>query len=262
VPRPWERQTLDGAEEPSRAFHAFCFYRDLGSQRSLEKVSVALSAARGRPARGQNAAIETAAAGGGKRRVSKQIEEWSKRWKWVERVRGWEDEQDRLKREAFSKEIEEMGKRHAQQAMGAGQILSLPFMAAARRLKAVQNDLGELERLPLAELLKLSVSSAMFLSQMHKAEREARGVDSLAPAGRGGRVGAAGGDTPTAAPVTVTGAEFAWVQGRCTCGHTHSLHNQQHEDPSRVPCTVEGCKCQKYRDVDDAAEAGDQDDDD
>lgn len=258
MPDPWERQTEPEGGEPAKAFHAFTVYRDLGAKaRSLEKVAAAL---RLQASGGQFAAIETAD-GGGHRRVPKNVEVWSKTWKWPARALAWDEEQDRIKREAMAAEVVEMGKRHAQQAQAAAHVLTMPFMAISKRLKNVAGTdaAAELEKLPFADLLKLSVSSAMFLRTMHQAEREARGVDALSgPGFSRGKSGVAAGEPGAASQpqVTVTGAEFTWVQGRCTCNHTHSAHDQTAENPMLVPCTVEGCGCQRYRDADEAEANG------
>lgn len=251
MPEAWERQTEPDGGEPAKAFHAFTVYRDLGPKvRSLEKVAAAVRAP---AAEGQIAAIEPVG-GGGHRRVPKSIEMWSKTWRWPARALAWDEEQDRQKREAMAVEIQEMGKRQAQQAQAAAHILTMPFMAINKKLKAVAGTEAaqELEKLPFVDLLKMSVASAMFLRTMHQAEREARGVDTMAPASTTGS-GPRGEQTVADKPqVTITAAEFTWVQGRCTCGHTHSAHDQAAEDPMVVPCTVEGCGCRRYRDADEA----------
>jgi hypothetical protein len=181
----------------------------------------------------------------------------------VERARAWDDEQDRLKREAFSREIAEIGKRHASQAKGVAQILMLPVMAAAKKLQSTKNDISALENMDLTDLFRLASSTAGLLTAMQRAERDAYGLDPNAPAVlSGGRAGSRGGEAAgaVAAPVSIAGAEFAWVQGKCTCGHTHSVHDQTNENPSIVPCTAKGCGCKKYRDVEDADYIADDDD--
>jgi hypothetical protein len=185
--------------------------------------------------------------------VSSQVEDWSSRWKWVERARAWDAEADRKKREAMFAEIEAMGRRQATQAQAAAQILSMPMIAIGNKLKNDQGAGKQLESLTMLELIELSTKGAMFLRTMHLAEREARGVtaDGVGPL-RGGGLGRAG-EAAELPAVTVTAAEFTWVQGRCTCGHTHSAHDQEHENPLIVPCTVPACACKRYRDADEAA---------
>ncbi len=90
APEPWERQ----AGESSQAFDAFCAYRDLGSKRSLTKTSAA------------NPDISLV-----------MMRKWSVEWHWVDRVLSWEDEQDRVRREAQLKEIADMSARHVRIAL-------------------------------------------------------------------------------------------------------------------------------------------------
>lgn len=88
-PKPWERQK----GESRQAFQAFAIYRDMGPARSLQKVAQQLS---------KSLAL---------------MKRWSEKWSWVARAQAWDDEQDRIAREAQQKEIEEMNRRHAQEAM-------------------------------------------------------------------------------------------------------------------------------------------------
>ena len=81
----WERQ--EG--ETNKQFEAFCIYRDLGVDRSHRKVANEL---------GKSTAL---------------INRWGSMNDWAERVKAYDDEQDRLNRIAQRKEIAEMRKRHA-----------------------------------------------------------------------------------------------------------------------------------------------------
>lgn len=89
TPAPWERQP----EETPKAYAAFCEYRDMGAERSLDKVATKLN------------------------KSSTLIARWSSKYKWVERVAAWDDEQERIARIAAQKEniqaIKDMRKRHA-----------------------------------------------------------------------------------------------------------------------------------------------------
>ena len=64
---PWERQP----DETLQAFQAFAMYRDMGAERSGQRVAVEL---------GKTKAL---------------IYRWSKRWSWVDRVKAYNDFQDR-----------------------------------------------------------------------------------------------------------------------------------------------------------------------
>ena len=81
----WERR--EG--ETNKQFEAFCVYRDLGIDRTQRKVSEQL------------------------RKSEALISRWASINNWTERVRAYDDEQDRLNRIAQQKEIAQMRKRHA-----------------------------------------------------------------------------------------------------------------------------------------------------
>lgn len=84
-PDPWERQ--EG--ESTKAYEAFCIYRDMGIQRSIRKVAEELSKSETLMAR------------------------WSGNHDWVERAAQWDSEQDRVARQQQLDEIKKMRKRHA-----------------------------------------------------------------------------------------------------------------------------------------------------
>jgi hypothetical protein len=129
---PYERQL----GESSKAFAAFCIYRDRGPGRTL------LEACRqfyGKPTANL-----------------RQLETWSTRWNWVSRVKAWDDELDRVNRESQAKARQDMAQRHAQAAMGLQE-------KAIRRLMSMQS----------AELAPGDV--LRYLIEAAKLERLARG---------------------------------------------------------------------------------------
>lgn len=105
TPEPWERQQ----SETSKAYEAFCIYRDLGPSRSIAKVGERL----------------------GKNTVT--LERWSSRNDWVKRSTAWDEEQDRIAREAQLGEIKKMRKRHADLA-------NAMLVKAARALQRIPED--------------------------------------------------------------------------------------------------------------------------
>lgn len=117
-PAPWERQP----GEPARAYAAFCLYRDMApTERSLRAVADRLY--------GSNPASK-------RRRAPGQLHKWSVCWRWVERAKAWDDEQDRIAREEHLRAIREMRERHAREAVALQQ-------KALERLKAMDpNDLS------------------------------------------------------------------------------------------------------------------------
>lgn len=109
TPQPWERRE----KETSKAYEAFCIYRDMGIQRSLSKVAEALQ------------------------KSETLMGRWSGTHSWVERAAAWDDEQERKEREQALKEqakaIKEMRKRHADLA-------NAMLIKAAKALKRIPED--------------------------------------------------------------------------------------------------------------------------
>jgi len=86
----WERQNDEG----SKAYAAFCVYRDLGPERSLEKVRQNLD----------------------KPRTKKSLGDLSVKYNWVKRAQAYDDYMEGKKREKKEKEILEMADRHVKLA--------------------------------------------------------------------------------------------------------------------------------------------------
>ena len=82
--KPWERQK----GESDKAFEAFSIYRDMGADRSLRAVGQKL---------GKSRAL---------------MERWSVSYKWLERVRAYENELEKEAREQAIKDRKEMIRRH------------------------------------------------------------------------------------------------------------------------------------------------------
>ena len=103
----WER--LPG--ESSKAYEAFCIYRDLGVDRSIEKT------AKNRLKPGSYSWLRN----------------WSSKYNWVERARAYDDYLEREKRKEREKAILEMVDRHIKEAMALQQ-------KALERLKTLNPD--------------------------------------------------------------------------------------------------------------------------
>lgn len=86
---PWERQEGEG----EKAYEAFTIYRDLGANRSTEKV---------RQTSGKNKRL---------------IERWSSRWKWVERCRAWDNQLQEAAYAEAVKQTRDMMARHIRIAL-------------------------------------------------------------------------------------------------------------------------------------------------
>lgn len=117
--KPWERQ--EG--ETPRSFEAFCVYRDMGLDRSHEKVGERLS------------------------KSTALISRWSSKHDWVKRVTAWDDEQDRKEREAAEKQrlkdIKDMRKRHADLATA----MLVKSARALQRLPEDEIKAGDISRM-------------------------------------------------------------------------------------------------------------------
>ena len=106
TPEPWERRE----NETTKAYEAFCIYRDMGRERSLSKVAEK------------------------QQKSGSLIGRWSRENDWVKRAARWDDEQDRIDRETAQREqakaIKEMRKRHAD--LGTAMLIK-----AAQALKSI-----------------------------------------------------------------------------------------------------------------------------
>jgi len=120
----WER--VPG--ESSKAYEAFCIYRDLGVDRSIEKT------AKNRLKPGSYSWLRN----------------WSSKYNWVERARAYDDYLEREKRKEQEKAILEMVERHTKEAMALQQ-------KALERLKSLDpNELSTRDVLNyLMEAMKL-----------------------------------------------------------------------------------------------------------
>ena len=109
TPEPWDRRE----NETTKAYEAFCIYRDMGRERSLSKVAERLQ------------------------KSDTLMGRWSRENKWVDRAAKWDDEQDRIERETAQREqvkaIKDMRKRHAD----LGQAM---LSKAARALARIPED--------------------------------------------------------------------------------------------------------------------------
>lgn len=102
---PWERQE----DESTKAYEAFCVYRDMGIQRSVRKVARELNKSETLMAR------------------------WSTTYNWVDRAAAWDSEQDRVVRQQQLDDIKKMRKRHATLAEDM-------LLKAAQALKFIPED--------------------------------------------------------------------------------------------------------------------------
>lgn len=134
------------------SFHYFCQYRDMGVRRTYQKVATQ-----------NNVSL-------------KVITDAAKKWQWQDRIKLWTDEIDRLKREAYIHEIQEMAKRHARHSMNFQKVLTIPTDAILKKIK--DNDLSyqDFINLPVSELFDKSLKSAQIFSSIVDIERKSRGL--------------------------------------------------------------------------------------
>lgn len=149
----WER--LPG--ETNKAFRAFCIYRDLRQNRSFAQVQAKL----------------------GKKSKS-YIAHWSKKNKWVERVKSFDDDEDRILRLKHQESIQKMNERQAQQAETFQRILFLPVTAISDRLRKDKDNktpaIEDLNKLNTLELIELIGQLSRNYGNLVNIERIARGV--------------------------------------------------------------------------------------
>jgi hypothetical protein len=128
-PEPWERQT----GEPNRWYARFERFRLAGSSRSLL------------------GAVNTERQQAGKRSTRSVPQTWAKaagQWRWRERAEAWDAHERRQARAAHAQQIEEMNRRHVQEARGLQS-------AGIGRLKSLN-----LEQMSPSEVLRFLVAAA------------------------------------------------------------------------------------------------------
>ena len=145
---PWEQQPGESA----RAFGAFCVYRDLGPRRSLRASAAAFYE-------------QTSAA------RERQVDKWSRAFRWVERAGAWDRHLDAQARQAQEETRREMTERHVKEARALQG-------KALERLRALRP-----EELGPADLLRYIVEAAK-LERLAVGEPD--GVQRQELTGRGG----------------------------------------------------------------------------
>lgn len=141
-PTPWDRQP---GESP-KAFYAFVLYRDLPpNERSLRRVADLLYGHNPATRRPQH------------RHVPGQIKRWAERFAWVERAAAWDQERERIAREAEAEAIRAMRERHAKEAVALqeralARLRALdPSELSARDVLAYLIEAAKLERISRGE---------------------------------------------------------------------------------------------------------------
>ena len=187
---PWER--MPG--ESSKAHAKFCAYRDLGPQRSLAKLRRLHACEEGwsRPT----------------------LHELSERWHWQARASAWDDEQDKMRRQAQAEAISEMAQR---QAKDGADMQRLARGAMARWVK--QNP--ETGQLVLARDLSPSEAARLYLAGF-QVERLARGE-------------------PTQMTAEHTGADAEYDEERIAAGIAYALLRAAADERGVVRSGAQDC---------------------
>ena len=107
-PRAWERR----AAESDPAWRAFVLYRDQGQERSIRRVAQELN------------------------KSASLIGRWSAAHDWAGRVAAWASEQDRVRRDTYLDEVEQVARRHARALEDQVLALSSPAAELAMRVLA------------------------------------------------------------------------------------------------------------------------------
>lgn len=140
--RSWERQPGESA----KAYEAFASYRDLGSERSIQKVSQQCT---------KNVSL---------------LKRWCSRWNWVERTRAWDNELTREAKAYAEKQIQSMLERHVKIAFQ----LQRQALEALESLEIEQlspKDILSFLRLA-TELERLNREAEMKLAELYSLEKD------------------------------------------------------------------------------------------
>jgi hypothetical protein len=140
----WERS----ADESEEAWEAFVLYRDMGVERSIRLVAQQLGKSEG------------------------LLQGWSSKHEWVRRAAYWDNEQDRVRREAQLEEIAEMSRRQATQAQAGQTVMMQPFLALIEKIRSQQLDLSAMGQ---DDLYALALQASLGYRRMVEIERLARG---------------------------------------------------------------------------------------
>lgn len=160
---PWDRQP----DESPVAYAAFIVYRD--------------QLANGHPGRSTREVAREV------NKAQAQIGRWSSRHRWVRRVDAYDREQEAVKLQAMSRELERVARRQATSLGAAAQALLQPIQAYLSRLSELQKA-GEdpFAGWTLRELTKEAREAARLIPQLVQAERLVHGLSTSNVGGHDG----------------------------------------------------------------------------
>lgn len=165
---PWSRQP----NETDKSYLAFTCYRDLGYERSLAKAEVRYRAKLDINPKPLSDL------------PTPQIEQWSSKFLWVERVAAYDDWLDAQELAAHRRARVRSATRHAEQAAKVSEALMRPVNLYLERLNKIGAGLrpDELDDLSDEDLLRLGRYTAGLLVDMQRAEASAyRSTDDTQP---------------------------------------------------------------------------------
>lgn len=159
--KPWEKQK----GESYKAFEAFTIFRDLGSNRSLQKVANELS------------------------KSLTLIRRWYTKWSWRDRVDAWDEELDRIAREKQEQERAEMAERHIKESLMLQQKI-IERMQELRSKELTPNDIArwldiavKIERLSRGEPTEIGKQEVTLPKVVEVVLPEDEDTDNQAPQG-------------------------------------------------------------------------------
>ena len=141
---PWDRQQNEGV----KAFKAFTEYRDMGTSRSVVKVAEKCN------------------------KHSSLIGRWCTKYQWVSRIAAWDDEQDRIMREALLKGVTAMRKKHVDMSdalfrKAAQALMTIPVdEMSTRDIVTLVDVSAKLERISRGEATERTQGSTEIIGKM------------------------------------------------------------------------------------------------
>ena len=125
----WERQP----GEPPKAFEAFKLYRDMGYNRSLNKVRIELN-----------------------HKSRSRIADWSTRYMWQERLAAYQRELDRIEMIAHKEAVKKAAERQAKAGQEMQALMKFPAKAFMKRIQKRNPETGQME-LDMSEFDSLEI---------------------------------------------------------------------------------------------------------
>ena len=157
----------------------------------------------------------------------------------MDRAIACDSKQDQIRRTRMAAEREKMLDRQRQNSHLASQAMMVPVLALLKRNQAKADIFDS------ATALELVKAASFATRELPRVQAEERAL-----------VAAPEEISQPTTPIVITGAEFTWVQGRCTCGHAWNSHEQSAlELGSAVQtiCTAKGCRCTRFIDEDESS---------